>query len=530
MSAAVRIAILADAARARREINSVGDAAQRQRRGLSKLSGALKSGLALGAAAAVGAAAKDALTSGIAYTKVLKQTDVALKANANVSGQTAQALKERAANIETVSGALLDENDVLAGQQNLLRGGIKGEKAFSQAAQVTADLAAARGSTFEAASKTIQKALLRPEKATAALAKQGVILTQSQQDMIKAMVKAGNTAGAQGIVLDALGKKYTGAAQAAGSDSTAGFRRLQDTFQDLGRDLAVKFLPVAAKVAKFLTDNQSTVLAVAGALAVLGAGVLAVSAVTKVMTLVTSAWSAATSIATGVQYAWNLALSLNPVTLVVIAVVALVAVLFLLFKRSEKVRAAVGAMFGALKSGVSSAIGFVTKNWPTILAVLTGPVGLAVLAFTKYRKRIVSLFVGIKNTVVGLFSGIGAAISATLRSAVNTAISLVNKPIEAINAIAGKVPGVPDLPLIPALASGGIVRARSGGVLALLAEGGKDEAVVPLDGRFGNETTIINVYVTAGIGNPVEMGRESVKAIQAYERARGRRVVSNAAA
>jgi hypothetical protein len=527
MSAAVRIAILADAARARREINSVGDTATRQRRGLAKLSGALKSGLAIGAAAAVATAAKDAVSSGIAYTKVLKQTDVALKANAGASGQTTQALKVRAANIETLSGALLDENDVLAGQQNLLRGGIKGEKAFSQAAQVTADLAAARGTTFETASKVVQKALLRPEKATAALAKQGVILTQAQQDSIKAMVKVGNIAGAQGIVLDALGKKYTGAAKAAGSDSTAGFRRLQDTFEDLARDLAVKLLPVAAKVAKFLTDNQSTVLAVAGALAVLGAGVLAATAVTKVISTATTAWSAATKIAAGVQYALNAALALSPVTLVVIAVVALVAALVLAYKKSERFRGIVNGVFGALKSGVTTAIDFITKNWPTILAVLTGPVGLAVLAFTKYRKRIVGLFTGIKNTVTGLFSGIGATISDALKTAINTAIALVNKPIQAINKVAGKVPGVPDLPLIPALASGGIVRRPT---VALIGEAGP-EAVVPLSGgRLGGDTYITYLTVQSGIGNPVEIGRASVQAIQSYERSQGRRMMSNEAA
>jgi hypothetical protein len=43
------------------------------------------------------------------------------------------------------------------------------------------------------------------------------------------------------------------------------------------------------------------------------------------------------------------------------------------------------------------------------------------------------------------------------------------------------------------LAEGGIVPARSGGTLALLGEGGRDEAVVPL-GRGGFGTTIIHVH------------------------------------
>ena len=60
--------------------------------------------------------------------------------------------------------------------------------------------------------------------------------------------------------------------------------------------------------------------------------------------------------------------------------------------------------------------------------------------------------------------------------------------------------GTPDplmlqLGLVPGLADGGIVRARSGGTLALLGEGGRDEAVVPLgSGGYGG-----NTYVTVNI-------------------------------
>jgi hypothetical protein len=45
---------------------------------------------------------------------------------------------------------------------------------------------------------------------------------------------------------------------------------------------------------------------------------------------------------------------------------------------------------------------------------------------------------------------------------------------------------------IPALANGGIVKASPGGTLALIGEGGRDEAVIPLDraGGMGNNVTI----------------------------------------
>lgn len=57
------------------------------------------------------------------------------------------------------------------------------------------------------------------------------------------------------------------------------------------------------------------------------------------------------------------------------------------------------------------------------------------------------------------------------------------------------------LPDIPQLATGGIVRARPGGVIARLGEAGGDEAVVPLGrhGEAGLGTTIVNVTVNAPV-------------------------------
>jgi len=58
----------------------------------------------------------------------------------------------------------------------------------------------------------------------------------------------------------------------------------------------------------------------------------------------------------------------------------------------------------------------------------------------------------------------------------------------AMAAQAAKIAGVP-------LAEGGIVRARPGGIQATIGEGGRDEAVIPLDGSgIGGSNVTINVY------------------------------------
>jgi hypothetical protein len=67
---------------------------------------------------------------------------------------------------------------------------------------------------------------------------------------------------------------------------------------------------------------------------------------------------------------------------------------------------------------------------------------------------------------------------------------------------------------LPYLAAGGIVR---GPTLAMIGEAGP-EAVVPLD-RMGGPGIVVNV--TAGVGDPVEIGRRVVDTIRQYERAAG---------
>jgi tape measure domain-containing protein len=77
--------------------------------------------------------------------------------------------------------------------------------------------------------------------------------------------------------------------------------------------------------------------------------------------------------------------------------------------------------------------------------------------------------------------------------------------------------------MVPQLANGGIVRARSGGTLALLGEAGRDEAVIPL-GRGGNATSgnNYNITIQTGVGDSAEIGRELIRHLQSYEKRAGK--------
>jgi len=71
----------------------------------------------------------------------------------------------------------------------------------------------------------------------------------------------------------------------------------------------------------------------------------------------------------------------------------------------------------------------------------------------------------------------------------------------------------------PKMASGGIVRARPGGTMALLGEGGRDEAVIPL-GSGGMGGTV-NVYLSGVITDPVATGKAVAAALNTASRTTG---------
>lgn len=128
-----------------------------------------------------------------------------------------------------------------------------------------------------------------------------------------------------------------------------------------------------------------------------------------------------------------------------------------------------------------------------------------------------SVFNSVKDHVSTIFGVIVSAI----KGAVNSVIDVINGAIGGIDSViskANKIPGVnfPTIPKIPHLAAGGIVRARPGGVLALLGEGGRDEQVSPLPrgggGIGGGGTIHVDVHLHGGAVNA------SVREVQAYVR------------
>ena len=170
-------------------------------------------------------------------------------------------------------------------------------------------------------------------------------------------------------------------------------------------------------------------------------------------------------------------------------------------------------------------ISWVTDHWKLILAVITGPFGLAVLAVVTFKDKIIDIISTLVSMVGRVFGTVAGAITAPFKAAFNAISDLWNSTIGAFSI---KIPSwVPvfggnkfDMPNMPRMANGGIV---TGPTVAMVGESGP-EAIIPLSKLgsmgFGGGGNTINITVQGADPNEV------VRALQAYNRNVGKIPVS----
>lgn len=170
----------------------------------------------------------------------------------------------------------------------------------------------------------------------------------------------------------------------------------------------------AKTAADFLSDHKGVAVGLAvviGTLAAVTAAHGAVMAVAAAGGM--TAWlagtkliSAATKVWAAVQWAMNAAMAANPIVLVALAVVALIAVIVLIATKTDWFQKLWDKAWGAITDAASKAFGWVKSNWPLILAILTGPIGLAVLAIAKNWDKIKDGAGAVKDWITDKFGSL----------------------------------------------------------------------------------------------------------------------------
>ena len=144
----------------------------------------------------------------------------------------------------------------------------------------------------------------------------------------------------------------------------------------------------------------------------LAAGKSAASAIASTASIVGQkvamiAGKVATGVATAAQWLWNAALTANPIGLVIAAIVGIVAALVLAYNKVGWFKAFVDTAFRFIGNVVKSVVGFISRNWKTLLAILTGPIGIAVRLITAHWSKIKAGFGAVKSFIVGAIAAVG---------------------------------------------------------------------------------------------------------------------------
>lgn len=282
---------------------------------------------------------------------------------------------------------------------------------------------------------------------------------------------------------------------------------VQEALGKIGAYMTGTIIPAAKTAVKWIAEHKDLLLAIA-------AGVGAAIAAYKVYKTTMTAYNAVMAIykvvtaasATGTFTLAGAVSALHLKALAICGVIGLVvAAGILLYKNWDTVKAKAGelgakisAIWANIDGAVTAAISAISERFPLLGAVLAGVWTSIQDCWTNIQAVFSNIISFIDNVfsgnwsaawqnIVAIFGNVFGLIVNLAKVPINAVISAINWVLSKINSISVTIPDwVPGvggktlgfhLPTIPALAAGGIATAPT---LAMIAEGGEPEAVLPL--------------------------------------------------
>lgn len=435
----------------------------------------------------------------------ISQLNAGIKSTGGAAGVTTKDMLGLAKSVEEYSGQ--SHGSIEASEKLLLTfvdiKNVGPDKIFNDATRAAADMAAKFGGDAASQSILLGKALNDPVRGITALTRVGVSFSKGQRDTIAAMVKTGDTVGAQRTILAELNKEFGGAAKAAGDSLPGQLKKGENAFKELSGNVVSTFLPLVipaivkvsgvlkglipviqdgaktvrdwlvqawkdlqpavstvwgilkgfggwvggtlvpavAALGSWIRDNSKWLLGLA---VVVGSMIVAYKAYVAIMGVVkiaTIAW-------TVVQGILNGTLILNPIGLIVMAIAGLVAGIVWVATQTtifqdvwKTVWTAVSTWFTGV---IDAVIGFVKSHWGLILSFFIGPLGLVIQWIVEHWSGIVSFFETTVGKIGGVFGAIGGIIRGAFQGAVEFVKGALNSVINLVNGILGginKIPG-----------------------------------------------------------------------------------------
>lgn len=197
---------------------------------MAKLGRTMKIGLAVGAGA-LALTMRSVIKNTIEQERVIAQMEATLKSTGRFTEELSGQMQDYASALQKVT--TFGDEAIIGAQGLLLTFTQVGGTTFPRAQKAILDVATAMGTDLKSATIQVGKALNDPVLGLTALSRSGIQFTDDQRDMIKAMVEAGNVAGAQAVILGELETQFGGSAEAARNTLGGSLASLKNAFGDL---------------------------------------------------------------------------------------------------------------------------------------------------------------------------------------------------------------------------------------------------------------------------------------------------------
>lgn len=246
------------------------------------------------------------------------QLEAVLKSTGGAAGVTKDSALALASKLESLT--TFSDDAALSAENMLLTFTNIGKDVFPAATMTTLNMSKALGQDLKSSSVQLGKALNDPVAGITALSRVGVTFTEQQKAQIEAMVKAGDVAGAQTLILNELGREFGGSATAAAKTFSGRIAQLTNKFDNLMESIGTKLMPIAEQFLDWISQAIDWFSNLDPSIQNVVLGVVAFMASLAVIGPVIAAVGAALGAIGGV-----IAFLVSPIGLVIAAVVGLVA-------------------------------------------------------------------------------------------------------------------------------------------------------------------------------------------------------------
>jgi hypothetical protein len=209
-------------------------------------------GLAFGTAAI-----KQSIDAFVRQEQAVFQLEQRLKSTGGTSGKTSEELQRLASELQAVT--TYGDEAVIEMQSLLLTfTNIQGAT-FDEATKTVLDLSTAMGQDLKTSAVQLGKALNDPIAGLTSLSRIGVKFTEEQKKLIEQMMKTGDIAGAQKIILQELKVEFGGAAEAASKGLGGALQQMRNAVADSGESLGKILAPALIQVAGGIKEAAEAV-------------------------------------------------------------------------------------------------------------------------------------------------------------------------------------------------------------------------------------------------------------------------------